>query len=273
MGLGLLDLGLGQPADALERLLVRSRMCVPNPIRYSCWGCPTRLRPRFALEPTRQVADHLDRFKNAGATLPDTRTPRTARPLPRAGRRVRCRPALPRAVELCDALSPFDSARSELLYGEWLRRHRRRIDARLHLRAALEIFQQLATTPWEARARSELRASGETARKRDPSTRDQLTPQELQISRLVASGKSNPEVAAQLFLSPRTIDYHLRKVFTKLEIASRAELADVGPRRARSRLTGDSPGDLADATGTDGWHRRRPGDRRSPTTLGPGVRP
>ena len=118
-------------------------------------------------------------------------------------------------------------ARTELLYGEWLRRHRRRIDARLHLRAALEIFQQLATTPWEARARSELRASGETARKRDPSTRDQLTPQELQISRLVASGKSNPEVAAQLFLSPRTIDYHLRKVFTKLEIASRAELAAV----------------------------------------------
>ena len=132
-----------------------------------------------------------------------------------------------RAIELGSALSPFDLARSELLYGEWLRRQRRRIDARLHLRAALETFQQLATTPWEARARSELRASGETARKRDPSTRDQLTPQELQISRLVAAGKSNPEVAAQLFLSPRTIDYHLRKVFTKLEIASRAELAAV----------------------------------------------
>ena len=77
------------------------------------------------------------------------------------------------------------------------------------------------------RARSELRASGETARRRDPSTRDQLTPQELQIARLVATGKTNPEVAAQLFLSPRTIDYHLRKVFGKLEIASRAELADV----------------------------------------------
>ena len=84
-----------------------------------------------------------------------------------------------------------------------------------------------ACSPWEARARSELRASGETARKRDPSTRDQLTPQELQISRLVAAGRTNPEVAAQLFLSPRTIDYHLRKVFAKLEIASRADLADV----------------------------------------------
>ena len=126
------------------------------------------------------------------------------------------------------AQKAFDNARSELLYGEWLRRHRRRVDARAHLRAALEIFQQLAAAPWEARARAELRASGETARKRDPSTRDQLTPQELQISRLVASGKTNPEVAAQLFLSPRTIDYHLRKVFSKLGIASRTELVRHG---------------------------------------------
>ena len=81
--------------------------------------------------------------------------------------------------------------------------------------------------PWEERARSELRASGETARRRDPSSRDQLTPQELQIARLVADGMTNPDVAAQLFLSPRTIDYHLRKVFAKLDIASRADLAGV----------------------------------------------
>ena len=76
-------------------------------------------------------------------------------------------------------------------------------------------------------ARSELRASGERARRRDPSTRDQLTPQELQIARLVATGNTNPEVAAQLFLSPRTIDYHLRKVFVKLDINSRTELAQM----------------------------------------------
>ena len=131
------------------------------------------------------------------------------------------------AIELAEVLSPFDRARTELSYGEWLRRQHRRVDARRHLRTALELFDQLAVAPWEARARSELRASGETARKRDPSTRDQLTPQELQISRLVASGRTNPEVAAELFLSPRTIDYHLRKVFAKLEIASRADLADV----------------------------------------------
>ena len=115
--------------------------------------------------------------------------------------------------------------RTELLYGEWLRRQRRRVDARRHLRTALELFGRMGVSPWEARAQAELRASGETARKRSPTTRDELTAQELQISRLVASGMTNPEVAAQLFLSPRTVDYHLRKVFTKLEIASRADLA------------------------------------------------
>ncbi|HTP24000.1 MAG TPA: helix-turn-helix transcriptional regulator, partial [Solirubrobacteraceae bacterium] len=132
-----------------------------------------------------------------------------------------------RAIELGDALSPFDAARTELLFGEWLRRHRRRADARRHLRSALERFARVGMAPWEARARAELRATGETARRRDPSTRDELTPQELQIARLVATGKTNPEVAAQLFLSPRTIDYHLRKVFAKLEIASRAELVGI----------------------------------------------
>jgi DNA-binding CsgD family transcriptional regulator len=126
-----------------------------------------------------------------------------------------------------DALPPFDRARTELLYGEWLRRGRRRIDARVRLRSALETFEQLGVTPWAGRARAELRASGETARRRDPATRDQLTPQELRIAGLAAAGLTNPEIGAQLFLSPRTIDYHLRKVFAKLGISSRAELAFV----------------------------------------------
>jgi DNA-binding CsgD family transcriptional regulator len=132
-----------------------------------------------------------------------------------------------RAIELSGALAPFDRARTELLYGEWLRRERRRIDARPHLRTALELFERLAVPPWAERARSELRASGETARKRDPSTRDQLTPRELQIAGLAAEGMTNPEIGAQLFLSPRTIDYHLRKVFAKLGIASRRDLARI----------------------------------------------
>lgn len=119
---------------------------------------------------------------------------------------------------------PFDRARTELLYGEALRRARRRVDAREHLRAAFTTFEQLGASPWAERARTELRVSGETARRRDPSTLDQLTPQELQIVRFVGQGATNREVAAQLFLSPRTIDYHLRQVFTKLGISSRAEL-------------------------------------------------
>ena len=120
---------------------------------------------------------------------------------------------------------PFDRARTELLYGESLRRARRRTEAREALRGALERFERLGAEPWAERARTELRASGETARKRDPSTIDHLTPQELQITRLVADGLSNKEVAAHLFLSPRTIDYHLRNVFAKLGITSRTQLA------------------------------------------------
>ena len=119
----------------------------------------------------------------------------------------------------------FDRARTALLYGEFMRRERRRIDARAQLRAALEVFEQLGAAAWAHRARVELRASGESARKRDPSTVDDLTPQELQIARFVAEGLSNKEVAAQLFLSPRTIEYHLRHVFTKLGITSRTQLA------------------------------------------------
>ena len=100
----------------------------------------------------------------------------------------------------------------------------RRKEGRRHLRAALEVFERLRTAPWEERARRELRASGERARARDPSTLDQLTAQELQVAQFVATGQTNKEIAAQLFLSPRTIDYHLRKIFVKLGISSRAEL-------------------------------------------------
>jgi DNA-binding CsgD family transcriptional regulator len=132
------------------------------------------------------------------------------------------------ALELLPAARrPFEHARIELLLGEFLRRNRKRREARDHLRTAMATFEQLGAHPWEERARNELRATGETARKRDASTLGDLTPQELQIARLVASGARNREVAAQLFLSPRTIDYHLRKVFMKLGISSRAELAQM----------------------------------------------
>jgi DNA-binding CsgD family transcriptional regulator len=118
----------------------------------------------------------------------------------------------------------YQRARTQLDYGEALRRARQRGAARPQLRAALETFERLSATPWAERARHELRATGETARKRDPSTLDQLTPQELQIARLAQEGGSNREIAAQLFLSPRTVEYHLHKVFTKLRITARGQL-------------------------------------------------
>jgi DNA-binding CsgD family transcriptional regulator len=120
---------------------------------------------------------------------------------------------------------PFLQARTELTYGEYLRRARRKTEARTQLRAAFEGFQRLGAAPWADRAAAELRATGETARKRDASTLDDLTPQELQIARLAAEGSRNRDIAGQLFLSPKTVEYHLRKVFQKLDIASRTELA------------------------------------------------
>lgn len=119
---------------------------------------------------------------------------------------------------------PFDTARTALLFGARLRRRRRRADARKHLRVAVETFERLGATPWAEQARGELSATGETARKRDVTTLIALTPQELQIARLVAGGATNRTVAGQLFLSPRTVDYHLRKVFSKLHLSSRHEL-------------------------------------------------
>ena len=120
-----------------------------------------------------------------------------------------------------------DRARTELAFGEWLRRNRRRVDARGHLRAALAIHEELGAAPMAERAAQELRASGETARRRDVSTTTDLTAQERQVAALVQQGLSNKDAAARLFVSPRTIDFHLRNVFTKLGVTSRGELAQV----------------------------------------------
>jgi DNA-binding NarL/FixJ family response regulator len=115
-------------------------------------------------------------------------------------------------------------ARAQLLYGEWLRRQNRRRDARVQLAAALETFESAGANAFADRTRAELLASGVNARKRVEETRRDLTPQEEQIARLAAGGATNPEIAARLFISANTVEYHLRKVYRKLDIKSRREL-------------------------------------------------
>jgi DNA-binding CsgD family transcriptional regulator len=125
---------------------------------------------------------------------------------------------------------PFEQARTLLLFGEWLRRNQRRADARGHLLEAAGAFARMGARPWQDRAESELRAAGAAAlpvRADDPLAR--LTPQELQVVRLAAAGASNKQIGAQLFLSPRTVGYHLYKVFPKLGISTRDELARYAP--------------------------------------------
>ena len=120
---------------------------------------------------------------------------------------------------------PLDRARTDLLAGEQLRRNRKKAEARVPLQAALEIFEAAGATRWAERAREELRAAGVSAARRLQRPLDRLTPQELRIARLVASGASNRDAGAALYLSPRTVEYHLHKVFKKLRVHSRAELA------------------------------------------------
>src|SRR4051794_595490 len=120
-------------------------------------------------------------------------------------------------------------ARAHLLYGEWLRREGRRVDAREQLRAAHDMLAGIGMEAFAERARRELAATGERMRRRTVETRDDLTPQEEQIARLARDGLSNPEIGARLFLSPRTVEWHLKKVFTKLDISSRMGLHDALP--------------------------------------------
>jgi DNA-binding CsgD family transcriptional regulator len=139
--------------------------------------------------------------------------------------------AEPFYVEAIDQLGRsgvvVDLARAHLLYGEWLRRQRRRRDARRELRTAYELFQQTGGSAFAHRASVELLATGEHARARADDTRDDLTAQERQVAELAADGHSNAEIGAQLFISPNTVAYHLRKVFMKLDVSSRHELGRV----------------------------------------------
>jgi DNA-binding CsgD family transcriptional regulator len=227
--LALLDLTVGKPDEATDRLLLLTAVERPesNPL-YGLWSIPDLIEAAARSGRLDETADQFARYTDwVQHSSSEARQSVFARCRALVGEGD-VRENFEIALEPHATLSPFVLARTELLYGEWLRRERQRRDARRHLRRAAELFRQVGTTPWEERAESELRATGETARRRDPSTLDQLTPQELQIAGLVASGMTNKQVAAQLYLSPRTIDYHLRKIFSKLGVGSRTDLVRMG---------------------------------------------
>jgi DNA-binding CsgD family transcriptional regulator len=223
LALAELDLAMGRPADALPRLRAvfaeghaAYRYAVIDSLVEAAAGAG---RPDDALD---AVAAWQRLARHTGTAAGDVVLAR-ARALLATPEEADAR--FRECLVAHEALPwPFVQARTELAYGAFLRRARRKSEARTQLRAALERFEALGAAPWADRAAAELRATGETARKRDASTIDQLTPQELQIARLVAEGARNRDIAGQLFLSPKTVEYHLRKVFQKLEIASRTEL-------------------------------------------------
>jgi DNA-binding CsgD family transcriptional regulator len=143
-----------------------------------------------------------------------------------------------RAIEwLAPSRMGWYLARTRLSYGEWLRRQGRRVDAREQLRDAYDMFASMGVEGFADRARRELLATGAKVRKRRDDTRDELTPQEEQIATLARDGRTNPEIGAELFISPRTVEWHLRKVFTKLGITARTGLRDALPSRAREATT------------------------------------
>ncbi|MER7580794.1 AAA family ATPase [Kitasatospora sp. NPDC097691] len=228
--LALLDLGQGRAGDAADRL----HTLTTGPHRHhvsATRAVPDLVEAAVRLGTPERAAEPYERYAR-WAVAAD-------RPWAEA-LRLRCQ-ALLGPDELAETAyraaldlhepghRPFEQARTALLYGEWLRRTRRRTDARPHLRAALETFDRLAAHPWAARARTELSATGTPAPTPTPAGTPQspLTPQELQIARLAAQGLTNRDIAAQLFLSPRTVAHHLYKAYPKLNITSRTELTAV----------------------------------------------
>jgi DNA-binding CsgD family transcriptional regulator len=223
--LGFVELSAGRSEEAFERLLELTTPQRPRTHPTIAFAAvPDLVEAAVGAGRPGDAAPPLERYRALVAAAPtDSNRALLARSEALLGSRD-AEAAFAETVALGSALPPFQQARTALLYGEWLRRKRRRSDARTQLRRALELFRVVGATPWEARAEAELRATGETLRKRDPSTLDELTPQERHIASLVANGLTNRQIASQLFISPRTVDYHLRKVFSKLGIASRTEL-------------------------------------------------
>ncbi len=234
--LGMLELGLGQAESAIEHLTRQQRLVEGlgitdpdlSPAPELIDACCRLGRTKEA----RALADAFSAVAEAKGQSWSIARALRGQGLVASDSRFAC--TFEHALEQhADTPDVFEEARTQLAYGERLRRARNRKLAREQLRAALETFELLDARLWIDRARAELVASGETLRRRDPTTIDELTPQELQIATLLASGKTTREAAAAMFLSPKTIEYHLRHVYLKLDIHSREELARALPAPAQ----------------------------------------
>jgi DNA-binding CsgD family transcriptional regulator len=242
--LGVLELGVGQTERAiehlerqrglLENLGITDADLSPAPELIDAW---IRLGRN---EDARRLADEFD--KVAAAKGQPWSMARAYRAKGMAAEDDRFASAFEQALEQhADTPDAFETARTQLAYGVRLRRARNRKLARGQLRAALGTFELLDSRPWAEQARTELAATGERLRRRDPRTIDELTPQELQVAMLLAGGKTTREAAAALFLSPKTIEYHLRHVYLKLDIHSREALATALDTQALTTATTSGP--------------------------------
>jgi DNA-binding CsgD family transcriptional regulator len=225
--LALLELGAGRPDAALGWFAETAGLRVPSSY-IGTGSAPDLVEAAVRAGQPGKATEALDRYAQWATA---TGQPWAAAVLQRC--RALAGPVAEADEHYAEALRlhqhsgrPFERARTQLLYGEWLRRERRRADARAQLAAAATTFERLSAAPWAQRARDELRAAGQRSLPRpaeaDPVSR--LTPQELHIVRLAAAGASNRDIAAQLFLSPRTVGYHLYKAYPKLGVSSRTEL-------------------------------------------------
>ena len=220
--LGLLDLGLGR----LDTALLQLEAIAGGPVRYhgsALRSIPDLVEAAVRLGEPGRVAGPLDRFsawaRHAGTPSTEALAERCRALVATSGRAEQHYLA---ALKLHDG--SFEQARTQLLYGEWLRRARRKAEARTQLRAAAGYLDRTGAAPWAEQARAELSVTGITTPRSSRAGLPRLTPQELQVARLAAQGLSNRDIAAQLFLSPRTVGYHLYKAYPKLGITSRSQL-------------------------------------------------
>jgi DNA-binding CsgD family transcriptional regulator len=233
--LGLLELGLGRVEAAIRHLesakdlALQHALAEPNAAAWQADLVEAQVRAGTSDAAQEALAAFERQARETGGRYA-------------LGTAARCRGLLvdDNAVDACFAAAleqleglpaPFEVARTHLCHGERLRRAGRRTDARKALQPAIEGFDQLGATPWAKRARVELRATGATPRRRTASSRDELTPHEFQVALIVAGGASNREAAAALFLSPKTIEFHLAGIYRKLGVRTRTELAGIAARR------------------------------------------